>query len=611
MNAMPKWSRRAFLTASAAWAAGLRAMPLPVAPLAAPLSLVGHRDVQLLDGPLRTQFIHQQDLFLGLDEDALLKPFRQRAGQAAPGADMGGWYDASADFHCEPNDPHVDFHGFIPGHSFGQYVSGLSRGFAATGDVRTQAKIRSLLDGYRATISPAFFDDYNLPCYTYDKLLIGLIDARHHAGYAAAGEGLDALTEAALPALPEKALTREERRRRPYKREAQIWDEPYTLPENLLLAYERGFGDRYRALGARYIQDEKLFAPLARGENVLGGLHAYSHVNAFSSAVQSYLTLGQGPHLAAALNGFSMLQAQSYATGGWGPDETLAGDDGGAALYASLERSHSSFETPCGAYGHFKIARHLLRLTGDSRYGDSMERVLYNTVLGAKATEPDGRTFYYSDYNDRGRKAFHHDRWPCCSGTFVQLTADYGVSAYLAGPQALYVNLYVPSRVSVQLSDHAVTMTQETAYPREDAARFELALTKPVRFTLAFRIPGWAGPATRLSVNGRRLAAPPPAGRFAEIERVWHPGDRLELILDQRLRLEPLSSSHADRVALMHGPRALFALSHLEATPTRADLLSARPNPSGDDEWRTDGGLLFRPFTAIADEEYRLYTAPA
>ena len=33
--------------------------------------------------------------------------------------------------------------------------------------------------------------------------------------------------------------------------------------------------------------------PLAEGRNVLPGEHAYSHVNAFSSAMQAYLTLGE------------------------------------------------------------------------------------------------------------------------------------------------------------------------------------------------------------------------------------------------------------------------------------------------------------------------------
>lgn len=601
---MPPLSRRAFL----AGAACSCCRPAFAQGSTARLALFERGEVRLLEGPLRDQFDYQQALFLGLDDDALLKPFRQRAGLPAPGGDLGGWYDDSPDFHCEQGDPHVDFHGYIPGHSFGQYVSGLARGFAASRDPRVQAKLKGLIEVYGATISPRFFEDYNLPAYTFDKLVVGLIDAGQEAGISLAKPVLDKLTDIALPYLPEKALTREEMQRRPHSRWAQTWDESYTLPENLLLAYERGFGDRYRTLGARYIQDQELFSPLARGENVLGGQHAYSHVNALSSAVQSYLTLGDERYLRAAMNGFAMIERQSYATGGWGPDETLAGDDGGAALVASLSKTHNNFETPCGAYGHFKIARHLLRLTGDSRYADSMERVLYNTVLGAKATEPDGRTFYYSDYAASGaKKDFHWDRWPCCSGSFVQLAADYGISAYLAGGDCLYVALYIPSEVKGRLAGQEVVLTQETDYPRDNKVRFRLGLSSPARFALAFRIPGWAGPATRLTVNGRPETASLKAGRFARIERFWRPDDRVELEIDQPMRLEAIAPSRPDLVALMRGPRALFAVSALETRPTRAALLAARPDPAKADSWRA-GDIRLSPFTAIGDEPYRLYS---
>jgi len=39
------------------------------------------------------------------------------------------------------------------------------------------------------------------------------------------------------------------------KRRIVDWDESYTLPENLFLAYQRGAGERYRALGVRYLND--------------------------------------------------------------------------------------------------------------------------------------------------------------------------------------------------------------------------------------------------------------------------------------------------------------------------------------------------------------------
>ncbi len=61
-----------------------------------------------------------------------------------------------------------------------------------------------------------------------------------------------------------------------------------------------------------------------------------------------------------------------------GGDRTKASSfPASGALGDSLNTTHASFETPCGSYGHFKISRYLMAATGDSRYGDSMERVLY------------------------------------------------------------------------------------------------------------------------------------------------------------------------------------------------------------------------------------------
>ena len=146
-------------------------------------------------------------------------------------------------------------------------------------------------------------------------------------------------------------------------------------------------------------------------------------------------------------NGFDFLRTtQSFATGGWGPDEDFR-VPGSGEIGESLIKTHSSFETPCGSYAHFKITRYLLRATKDSRYGDSMERVLYNCILGAKPIKEDGHGFYYSDYNNDGSKFYHPYKWHCCTGTFSQVTADYGISSYFNDGEGIYVNLYVPSRV--------------------------------------------------------------------------------------------------------------------------------------------------------------------
>ena len=566
----------------------------------------GYGDVELLEGPMRQQFDANHAFFLKLNEDMLLKPFRQRAGLAAPGEDMGGWYDNADEF-----DPHGTFHGFIPGHSFGQYLSGLARAYAVTGSKPTQAKVQRLVSGFAPTVSSKFYDGYHLPAYTYDKTSCGLIDAHEFAGDKKALDVLNAATDAVLPHLPAKALARSEQYARPYTDEAYCWDETYTLPENFFLAWRRGGGSRFRDLAIRFLEDDLYFDPLANGQNVLPGEHAYSHVNALSSAMQAYLVLGSEKHFHAAHNAFQfLLSTQSFATGGWGPDESFRKPWSGE-LGESLKTSHAGFETPCGAYGHFKIGRYLIRATGESSFGDSMERVLYNTILGAKPLKEDGSSFYYSDYNNQfAKKGYHRDKWPCCSGTFPQITADYGISSYFYDAQGIYVNLFVPSRVTWMQAGARVSLTQKTNYPYHPTTQIEIGMDKPSAFPVYLRIPAWAGPGTSVAVNGKRVLAGPKPGEFAKIDGAWKSGDRIEVEFDMPKTLEAVDSQHPDVMALMHGPLALFSVGAIPTKVGRQELMAASQISAGSTDWRTTtaaGTLALRPFAAIQDEIYRLY----
>ena len=568
-----------------------------------PLAQFGYKDVQLLDGPMLAQFQHNHDLFLNLNEDSILKPFRQQAGQPAPGEDLGGWYSPSPLF-----DPPKNMTGYIPGHTFGQWLSGLSRAYAVTGDERTQAKIKRLVNGFAPTISEKFYQDYCIPAYTFDKTNCGLIDAYEFGGDKSALKVLDRATDAVLPFLPPKALNRQEMAARPHKNIAWTWDETYTLPENFYLAYQRGAGSRYRSLAQRFLQDDTYFDPLAANQNVLPGQHAYSHVNALCSAMQAYLTDGSKKHLTAARNGFAFVQAQSYATGGWGPNEGFV-HPGSDELADSLVKTHSSFETPCGAYGHFKITRYLLRVTGDSTYGDSMEAILYNTILGARPIRPDGVSFYYADYNFTARKSDYEQKWPCCSGTFPQLTADYGISSYFRSSRGINVNLYVPSRVSWMQGSARASLTQRTSYPSDGDISLQLALSHPERFTIALRIPAWAGHDSKFTVNGKGLGARLQPGTWLNLDRDWKDGDHIEFSVGMPVRLARLDDRHSETVALLYGPVALFAIEPGTQPVTQKQLMAAR-RIGNSTTWEVatgSGKIRMVPYPEIQDESYRLY----
>jgi hypothetical protein len=55
-----------------------------------------------------------------------------------------------------------------------------------------------------------------------------------------------------------------------------------------------------------------------------------------------------------------LLNTQSFATGGWGPDEAWRTEP---VVTHSPSIPMPASETPCGAYGHAKDTHYLLRVT--------------------------------------------------------------------------------------------------------------------------------------------------------------------------------------------------------------------------------------------------------
>ncbi len=599
---MPDPSRRSFLKAASLTAAACTTRGLFRSPAAfaqgvtrpPKLGFFAYGDVTLASGLAQGQLDETHSVLMGMNLDDLLRPFRVREGMPAPGEEMGGWYDTFA---------------FAPGHAYGQWLSALSRSYAITGDPAIKSRVHAMVAGYASTIDPRgrFWMDNRFPAYTYDKLVLGLIDAQAFAADTMATDTLTRLSDAVQPYLPEKALTRPEMEARPHQDLSYCWDESYTLPENQFLAWQRTGDARYRAAGIKYLLNQDYFTPLANGENVLPEKHAYSHVNALSSAAQAYLVLGDEQYLRAAENGFRFVLEQSFATGGWGPAERFR-EPGSGDLGKSLSDEHASFETPCGSYAHFKIARYLMAITGDAHYGDSMERVMYNTVLGAKSLEPDGHAFYYSDYSFKGEKIYHPDRWPCCSGTLPQIAADYRISTYLRDRDGIFVNLYLPSTVRWQAGGAQLQLQQSGNYPYESAVRFDVTASRPVECALRFRIPEWAHDAT-LQVNGRSVSAVTP-GSFAEVRRTWKSGDRVELTLPLELRLQPIDAQHPNIVALTRGPIVLFAVTDTLPRVTQRQLLAAERLPGIDYAWQVNteaAPVRMLPFPSVREQRYTTY----
>jgi DUF1680 family protein len=248
----------------------------------------------------------------------------------------------------------------------------------------------------------------------------------------------------------------------------------------------------------------------------------------------------------------------------------------------------------------------LLRATRDTRYGDSIERMMYNTILGALPLEADGRTFYYSDYNFKGKKVYSDHRWPCCSGTMPQVATDYRINTYLRDARGVYVNLYIPSTVRWSQGGAQIELTQKGRYPYDSHVQFEVKTSKAATFAVNLRIPVWAEEAS-VAINGKPEGAVSP-GRFAQVERLWRNGDRIELEVPMKARTEAIDKQHGDIMALLMGPLVLFAMTESQPPVTREQLLAVKK--SGAVSWQVETSgppLKMLPWTEIQDQGYTTY----
>jgi DUF1680 family protein len=182
---------------------------------------------------------------------------------------------------------------------------------------------------------------------------------------------------------------------------------------------------------------------------------------------------------------------------------------------------------------------------------------------------------------------------------------------YLRGPQAVYVNLYVPSTLRWVENGAALSLTQEGEYPYEDHVTFTLTASQSTESTLHFRIPAWAEGA-QIFVNGTRQPGLATPGQFAAIRHEWKTGDRIELELPLKMRLQPIDAQHVDTVALLRGPLVLMAVKEEQTSPlpkiTREQLLAAkRVSERGWQATSANGPVTMLPFTWLGSRPYTTY----
>jgi uncharacterized protein len=552
------------------------------------------KGVKLLEGTMKDRYQATRDYYFNVPTDDILKGFRRRAGLAAPGMDMGGWAQKNSEI------------------VFGQWLSGMSRIYAGTNDVAVRDKALELQAEFGKTLT-------NFKCrhYGYDKFVCGFVDMATFAGDRTGFPTLETLTHCAEKDLGRKRLPATDADSQGGFFNGEL--EWYTLPENLYRAYQITGNSLYRDFAEvwHYPAYWKMFDGSA--DPAPNGFHGYSHCNALSSLAMTYAVTGDASLLKCLVNAYDYFQnTQCYVTGGYGPGEKLMAPDGALGESIVIEPNKKylggnigrSFETPCGTWGIFKACDYLLRFTGEARFGDWMERGLYNGIGAALPMTGRGTTFYYADYRMKGAaKQYYGAAWPCCAGTFIQNVSNYVNMIYYQDDQGILVNLYAPSEVTWQQAGTAVTLTQRTEYPASEQSELKISVDAPAKFSVRLRVPSWAE-GLRLSVNGEAINIATRPGEWATVRRTWASGDRLAVVVPLRPRLVPIDKQHPDRVAAACGPVALVHVGEAPAIASRAEFDKFAPAEGTSIQLVSAdqaAGHFIPFFQAAKGQHYRLY----
>jgi DUF1680 family protein len=227
-----------------------------------------------------------------------------------------------------------------------------------------------------------------------------------------------------------------------------------------------------------------------------------------------------------------------------------------------LPNSTAHNET-CAAVGNALWNWRMLQITGDAKYADVLEVVLYNALLAGVSL--DGKRFFYTNTLRQLDTMPAPLRWSrareewiscyCCPPNVARTVAAASTYAYGRAGSGVWLHLYGASTLDTAIpAGGRVKLRQETDYPWDGRVKVTVESAPPGDVSLLLRVPAWADGAT-LAVNGKPAAAP--AGRYAEVRRAWTAGDVVELTLPMKPRLvqaHPLVEEARNQTAVQRGP---------------------------------------------------------
>lgn len=326
----------------------------------------------------------------------------------------------------------------------------------------------------------------------------------------------------------------------------------------------------------------------------------------------------------------NVVQKKLSVTGGVGASHR------GEAYGENYDLPNHPYNETCAAIANVYWNHRMFLLHGDGKYMDVLERALYNGVMSGLSL--DGIHFFYPNtLQHDGEATFNqgvNGRSPwfdcsCCPSNLSRFVPSVAGYAYATRGEELFVNLYMNSEVSVQISGGKLSISQQSNYPWDGSVRMEFRNEREVEATIHFRVPGFArnqpvpsdlfefaderSEEPLLHVNNKRIEIKTEQG-YLSVTRKWKRGDVVTLDLPMEVRLltgHKKVGAKKGLTAVQCGPIIYCA----EEIDNSQDVLEARINENpgfivhykpgllGGVNMLEGGGLTMIPYYAWANRE--------
>ncbi|MGH9767876.1 MAG: beta-L-arabinofuranosidase domain-containing protein, partial [Blastocatellia bacterium] len=317
-----------------------------------------------------------------------------------------------------------------------------------------------------------------------------------------------------------------------------------------MVLLHRATGDAQYLDFARYIverwEDEKgpkLISALTGKKSVkqTANAKAYEMMSCLVGLCELYRTTGETRYVIPAINAWNdIVSGQLLITGSGSSGEHWT--ETGAFLSSQKDRVAET----CVTVTWIQLTQQLLRLTGEARYADELEKTFYNHF--AAAQRPDGAAWAYFTALD-GKKPYSIEQ-NCCVSSGPRGWAMLPSLAYMTSDDGVVINFFTPGEAKVKISGEEVTIKQETRYPHSLAngrVVITVSVPKPLKFALRVRVPSWS--------NIAGIKAQP--NTYWLLRQTWSRRQTITLDFAIPTRVINGEGSNAGKIAIARGPVVL------------------------------------------------------